>query len=120
MAASMQRLLWRQASRASFSSVCSSSSIAGRVQARASFASSALSRATTAAPRTPTKIATTAARRAYSTEPPKGSNNSIKFWPFVVIIALGTGGYAMIVNRRAGMFSAFETSPISSSEDQGG
>ncbi|KAK9420979.1 hypothetical protein SUNI508_06124 [Seiridium unicorne] len=96
MAASMQRLLWRQASRASPSSF---SSLAGRFQARA-FTSPALSRAP-AAPLP--RINTTAARRAYSTEPPKGSSNSIKFWPFLVIIALGTGGYAMIVNRRAEM-----------------
>ncbi|KAK6193423.1 eukaryotic translation initiation factor 2 subunit gamma [Pestalotiopsis sp. IQ-011] len=103
MAASMQRLLRRQASKAAFSSVCSS---AGRVQAqRASFASSALNRATTSRSSVSKTTTTTAAaaRRAYSTEPPKGSNNSIKFWPFLVIIALGTGGYAMVVNQRAEM-----------------
>ncbi|KAI1862138.1 uncharacterized protein JN550_010441 [Neoarthrinium moseri] len=95
----MQRLLWRQASRPSASSSPSLSSLAGRFQ-RASYASSPF--AARAAP-TPSRVATRTARRSYSSEPPKGSSSSIKFWPFLVIIALGTGGYAMVVKQRAEM-----------------
>jgi UMP-CMP kinase len=46
------------------------------------------------------------AQRSYSSgsqgksTPPKGSNNQIKFWPFVVVIALGSGGYMLLVNKQ--------------------
>ncbi|KAI0176385.1 hypothetical protein GGR52DRAFT_571349 [Hypoxylon sp. FL1284] len=39
--------------------------------------------------------------RAYSSQPPTGSNNAVKFWPFLVIIGLGTAGYAMLIKSRA-------------------
>jgi UMP-CMP kinase len=32
--------------------------------------------------------------------PPRSSNSQIKFWPFVVLIALGSGGYMLLINRR--------------------
>lgn len=68
------------------------------------------------------------ARRFYS-EGPKGSNNSsgipppppppppkpsnIKFWPFIVVIALGSGGYMLLVNQRNNStFSLKETLSI--------
>lgn len=34
--------------------------------------------------------------------PPRSNNNQIKFWPFVIVIALGSGGYMLLVNRRKG------------------
>ncbi|KAI0018355.1 hypothetical protein F4780DRAFT_781507 [Xylariomycetidae sp. FL0641] len=37
---------------------------------------------------------------AGSTEPPKGQNNAIKFWPFLAIIALGTGAFMYVANTR--------------------
>ena len=46
------------------------------------------------------------AQRSYSSgshgksTPPKGSNNQVKFWPFVVVIALGSGGYMLLINRQ--------------------
>ncbi|KAK4454636.1 adenylate kinase-domain-containing protein [Podospora aff. communis PSN243] len=53
----------------------------------------------------PTKLPTSnTARRSYSSgaPPPKGNQN-IKFWPFVAVIALGSGGYMLLVNRRKDM-----------------
>jgi UMP-CMP kinase len=46
------------------------------------------------------------AQRSYSSgsqgksTPPKGSNNQVKFWPFLIVIAFGSGGYMLLVNRR--------------------
>ncbi|KAL7629242.1 bifunctional uridylate/adenylate kinase [Parahypoxylon ruwenzoriense] len=40
-------------------------------------------------------------RRLYSTQPPRGRNNAVKFWPFAAIIALGSGGYALMIRARA-------------------
>ncbi|CAK7232429.1 bifunctional uridylate/adenylate kinase [Sporothrix bragantina] len=85
-------------------------------------AAATTSRASTSC-RTPTSITTPvsfssslprpAARRFYSSNnnesgspppppppppPPKPSN--IKFWPFLVVIALGSGGYVLLVNQR--------------------
>lgn len=34
--------------------------------------------------------------------PPTGPKQSVKFWPFFIIIGLGTGGYIMLANRRKG------------------
>ncbi|KAI0851524.1 hypothetical protein F5Y00DRAFT_229994 [Daldinia vernicosa] len=39
--------------------------------------------------------------RTYSTQPPRGSNNTVKFWPFLAIIGLGTAGYVMLVRAKA-------------------
>jgi len=48
------------------------------------------------------------AQRSYSSgsqggknTPPRNSQQ-VKFWPFVVVIALGSGGYVLLVNRRKG------------------
>ncbi|KAL1844267.1 hypothetical protein VTJ49DRAFT_2324 [Mycothermus thermophilus] len=47
------------------------------------------------------------ARRTYSSgpKPPPGSNSNqqIKFWPFVIVIALGSGGYILLINRNKEM-----------------
>ncbi|KAI1036535.1 hypothetical protein LB503_002938 [Fusarium chuoi] len=41
--------------------------------------------------------------RFYSSQPPKPRrNDEVKFWPFVVVILVGTGGYVALVNRRNG------------------
>lgn len=47
-------------------------------------------------------------KRAYSNLPPGGSppprdTNKVAFWPFVAVIALGSGGYMLLVNRRKDM-----------------
>ncbi|KAK4240942.1 adenylate kinase-domain-containing protein [Achaetomium macrosporum] len=65
------------------------------------------------------------AQRSYSSgsqggqqaPPPRSSNNSqIKFWPFVVVIALGSGGYMLLVNRRKNMPPTTQTPAFSPSE----
>ncbi|KAH6650675.1 adenylate kinase-domain-containing protein [Chaetomium tenue] len=49
------------------------------------------------------------AQRSYSSgsqgknTPPKGSNNQVKFWPFLIVIALGSGGYMLLINRQSKM-----------------
>ncbi|KAK3395869.1 adenylate kinase-domain-containing protein [Sordaria brevicollis] len=47
-------------------------------------------------------------KRSYSNLPPGGSpppreTNKVAFWPFVAVIALGSGGYMLLVNRRKDM-----------------
>ncbi|KAK4193341.1 P-loop containing nucleoside triphosphate hydrolase protein [Podospora australis] len=52
-----------------------------------------------------------AARRSYSSgappppppPPPRGNKNQVKFWPFVIIIACGSGGYILLANQRKEM-----------------
>ncbi|KAJ4297214.1 bifunctional uridylate/adenylate kinase [Collariella sp. IMI 366227] len=48
------------------------------------------------------------AQRSYSsgsqhTPPPRGNNSQVKFWPFVIVIACGSGGYLLLVNRQKKM-----------------
>ncbi|KAI1470189.1 uncharacterized protein F4812DRAFT_421814 [Daldinia caldariorum] len=43
----------------------------------------------------------TPSRRSYSTQPPRDSNNTVKFWPFIAIIGLGTAGYVSLVRAKA-------------------
>lgn len=40
--------------------------------------------------------------RFYSSEPPRARSDKIKFWPFIAIIAMGSGGYIFLVNKRKG------------------
>ncbi|KAF0642993.1 hypothetical protein NXS19_012202 [Fusarium pseudograminearum] len=41
--------------------------------------------------------------RPYSSQPPKPRrNDEVKFWPFLVVALVGTGGYIALVNRRSG------------------
>ncbi|KAI1497377.1 hypothetical protein F5X99DRAFT_397327 [Biscogniauxia marginata] len=44
---------------------------------------------------------TSLAGRPYSTQRPKRSDNAVKFWPFLVIIAMGTGAYVLLARTRA-------------------
>ncbi|KAI0101590.1 hypothetical protein GGR51DRAFT_529472 [Nemania sp. FL0031] len=41
-------------------------------------------------------------RRPYSSRPPKGPNVTVKFWPFLAIIVVGTGAFAYVSKSRAG------------------
>ncbi|KAI1827997.1 hypothetical protein F4861DRAFT_237412 [Xylaria intraflava] len=42
-------------------------------------------------------------RRTYSSQPPRRpSNNTVKFWPFLAIIVVGTGAFAYMSKSRAG------------------
>ncbi|KAI1780088.1 hypothetical protein F4818DRAFT_437379 [Hypoxylon cercidicola] len=46
-------------------------------------------------------ILTSSSLRTYSTQPPRGPNNAVKFWPFLVIIGVGTAGYVFMIKSRA-------------------
>ncbi|KAI1279216.1 hypothetical protein F5Y07DRAFT_359479 [Xylaria sp. FL0933] len=41
-------------------------------------------------------------QRAYSSQPPRGPNTTVKFWPFLAIIVVGTGAFAYVSKLRAG------------------
>ncbi|KAM5351676.1 hypothetical protein ACJ41O_004399 [Fusarium nematophilum] len=41
-------------------------------------------------------------RRPYSSQPPK-RNDNVKFWPFLIVIGVGSLGYVGLVNRRKDM-----------------
>ncbi|KAI0974451.1 hypothetical protein F4678DRAFT_376201 [Xylaria arbuscula] len=45
---------------------------------------------------------TTRPRRSYSSQPPRGPNTTVKFWPFLAIIIVGTGAFAYVSKSRAG------------------
>ncbi|GAB1310476.1 bifunctional uridylate/adenylate kinase [Madurella fahalii] len=49
--------------------------------------------------------------------PPRGNNNQVKFWPFLIVIALGSGGYILLVNRRKEMPPTQKTTPTFSAQD---
>ncbi|KAI1768321.1 hypothetical protein GGR53DRAFT_462574 [Hypoxylon sp. FL1150] len=51
--------------------------------------------------RTPATFTSSSPLRTYSTQPPKGPNNAVKFWPFLAIIGLGTAGYVFLIKSRA-------------------
>ncbi|KAI1300295.1 uridylate kinase [Xylaria venustula] len=44
---------------------------------------------------------TTIQPRSYSSQPPRGPNTTVKFWPFLAIIIVGTGAFAYVSNLRA-------------------
>lgn len=95
----MQRLLWRQVARTSSKHI-----IAGRTTTTTTPLTTASFR-TSSSPTSPIFRSVRnnpPSRRAYSTEPPKSTGNQVKFWPFLVIIAAGTGGYVLLANRRKG------------------
>ncbi|KAI1127941.1 uridylate kinase [Nemania abortiva] len=41
-------------------------------------------------------------QRPYSSRPPRGPNTTVKFWPFLAIIVIGTGAFAYVSKSRAG------------------
>ncbi|KAI0456596.1 hypothetical protein F5B21DRAFT_143486 [Xylaria acuta] len=41
-------------------------------------------------------------RRTYSSQPPRGPNATVKFWPFIAVIIVGTGAFAYMSKSRAG------------------
>ncbi|KAK7908094.1 UMP-CMP kinase [Apiospora marii] len=104
----MQRLLWRQAALARASArFCASSSSSSASATRSFVSSSRVSRAAATRATTPISSPTyrSSARRAYSSQPPPNPNpnQSVKFWPFLIIIAAGFGGYVFLVKRRIEM-----------------
>ncbi|KAK8049502.1 UMP-CMP kinase [Apiospora phragmitis] len=101
----MQRLLWRQAATRASSRFCASSASATTRSFVSSSSSSRVSRAATTKATTPISGPTyrSSARRAYSSQPPQNPNQTVKFWPFLLIIAAGFGGYVLLVKRRVDM-----------------
>ncbi|KAI1454381.1 hypothetical protein F4805DRAFT_439863 [Annulohypoxylon moriforme] len=55
-----------------------------------------------------TSHSSTSSLRTYSSQPPKGPNQAVKFWPFIAIIGIGFGSYAYMAKARA----AAKTAPI--------
>ena len=51
--------------------------------------------------------------RSYSSgaPPPGGNKNQVKFWPFVVVIALGSGGYVLLANGRKSELCSYNSMP---------
>lgn len=105
--ATMQRLLWRQAATRASARFCASAS----ASTRSFVSSSAASRLSSSRLAATTKAATpissptlrSSPRRAYSSQPPPPNpNQTVKFWPFLIIIAGGFAGYAFLVKRRVG------------------
>ncbi|KAK8114706.1 Uridylate kinase [Apiospora kogelbergensis] len=104
----MQRLLWRQAATRASARFCASAS----ASTRSFVSSSAASRLSSSRLAATTKAATpissptlrSSPRRAYSSQPPPPNpNQTVKFWPFLIIIAGGFAGYAFLVKRRVEM-----------------
>ncbi|KAM7222135.1 uridylate kinase [Rhypophila decipiens] len=100
--AAVPRQAWRQlAQRAA-----SSSSTASSAARLSSFARQQFS---TAAKRPIPSFRANSTRSYSSSSPPpptpprKKNPNELKFWPFLVVIALGSGGYILLANKRNGM-----------------
>ncbi len=99
MVVSLRHTLWRQLPR------CHGSAIRPKVPT-ACFSSSTgktpgmMTTTTT----TTTRAATSTPRRHYSNGPNPpgggGGGDRVKFWPFLAIIALGSGAYVLMVNQR--------------------
>ncbi|KAK8056332.1 UMP-CMP kinase [Apiospora rasikravindrae] len=98
----MQRLLWRQAASRASSRFCAASASASTRSFVSSSSASRVSRAAATKATTPISSPTyrSSARRAYSSQPPQNPNQTVKFWPFLIIIAGGFAGYAFLVKRR--------------------
>jgi UMP-CMP kinase len=58
-------------------------------------------RHSTVAPSSPFASKPFRQHRFISSQPPRNTNQ-IKFWPFLVIVGLGTFGYTQLVKRRIG------------------
>ncbi|KAI0514810.1 hypothetical protein F5B22DRAFT_609700 [Xylaria bambusicola] len=58
----------------------------------------ALSHLTTRAPVRGSRLSS----MAYSSQPRRGPNTTVKFWPFLAIIIVGTGAFAYVSKTRAG------------------
>lgn len=55
-------------------------------------------------PRTSSSLAARCSR-PYSSQPPKPRrNDEVKFWPFLAVIIVGTGGYMALAKHRHGEF----------------
>ncbi|KAL2694163.1 hypothetical protein Neosp_000737 [[Neocosmospora] mangrovei] len=73
--------------------------VASRLSPRASSSLSLPTRPSLALPR---GFRTAQRGRQYSSQPPK-RNDNVKFWPFLVVIGVGSLGYVGLVNRRKDM-----------------
>ncbi|UPK90246.1 hypothetical protein LCI18_001181 [Fusarium solani-melongenae] len=73
--------------------------VASRLSPRASSSLSLSTRPSLAIPR---GFRTAQRGRQYSSQPPK-RNDAVKFWPFLVVIGVGSLGYVGLVNRRKDM-----------------
>lgn len=96
MAGALPRMLWQHLPRAAAAAPASSSKL--------QFALGAFQRRSIATLRSkpnsaPLRFSRQTTRRFYSSEPPK-SNQTVKFWPFFLIILGGTGGYILLANQR--------------------
>ncbi|KAK6841882.1 UMP-CMP kinase [Apiospora arundinis] len=101
----MQRLLWRQAATRASSRFCASASTRSFISSSAaSRVSSRVAATTKSATPIPSSTLRSSARRAYSSQPPPNNpNQTVKFWPFLIIIAGGFAGYVFLVKRRVDM-----------------
>lgn len=79
--------------------------VASRLSPRASSSLSLPTRPSLALPR---GFRTAQRGRQYSSQPPK-RNDNVKFWPFLVVIGVGSLGYVGLVNRRKGELLATST-----------
>lgn len=107
MAASAHRQAWRNLASATLRNTTTSFPNASSTSSGLLFRRAASSSARLYKPSSLLGSARSSAHRSYSTgpgapPPPRSSGNGIKFWPFVVVIALGSGGYMLLVNRRKG------------------
>ncbi|RSL56308.1 hypothetical protein CEP54_008897 [Fusarium duplospermum] len=73
--------------------------VASRLSPRASSSLSLPTRPSLAIPR---GFRTAQRGRQYSSQPPK-RNDTVKFWPFLIVIGVGSLGYVGLVNRRKDM-----------------
>lgn len=114
----MQRMLLRQV--ASKAAPTSFSASASRIAAKTASASQSFSTSTSSSSRILRAAANTKRQprfshssfhRTYSSEPPKGNNAAVKFWPFVLVIVAGSGGYALLVNKKADAMSSAKQNP---------
>ncbi|KAH7035252.1 uridylate kinase [Microdochium trichocladiopsis] len=118
MAASMQRMLWRQVTAKAAPASIKVSASASRFAAKTASASPAFSTCSSTtsrvlrntAQRQP-KFGNSSFRRTYSSEAPKGNKAAVKFWPFVLVIVAGSGGYALLVNKKADAMHAAKQNP---------
>ncbi|TPX16671.1 uncharacterized protein E0L32_003612 [Thyridium curvatum] len=102
MAGALPRMLWQHLPRAAAAAPATRAATAS--SSKLQFALGAFQRRSIATLRSkpnsaPLRFSRQTTRRFYSSEPPK-SNQTVKFWPFFLIILGGTGGYILLANQR--------------------
>ncbi|KAK5663621.1 hypothetical protein OQA88_4052 [Cercophora sp. LCS_1] len=103
MAASAQRQAWQKVAASTLRNIPRSPTAAAAAAARRTISASPSPRLVS---RPLLQALKPAPRRTYSSgaPPPPRSSDGVKFWPFVAVIALGSGGYMLLVNRRKGIY----------------